>query len=123
MKVIENDNCIFVDCDDTLVMWDNKFKNEDHSNCVTVKDYSGFVVSLVPHTTHIEYLKKAKQHNKNTIIVWSAGGWQWAKAVVEALQLEDIVDSVMSKPGSYMDDLNCKEFMGARIYKDFKLDE
>lgn len=120
MKIIENENAVFFDVDDTLLMWDNKHKNEDQSNTVTVTDYSGFTVNLVPHDRHIQYLKDSKIKNQNTIVVWSAGGWQWAKACVEALGLEEYVDAVMAKPERYVDDLDCKQFMGIRIYKDMK---
>lgn len=117
MKVIENEHCVFFDCDDTLVMWDNVYKNEDHSNCILVTDpVSGFSASLVPHEAHIRYLKESRSHHC-TIVVWSAGGWQWAKAVVEALGLEEYVDAVMAKPDRYVDDLPCTKFMGDRIYK------
>lgn len=121
MKVIENENCVFFDCDDTLVMWDNKYKLEDYSNCVLLVDpLSGFCEYLVPHKQHIQYLIDSKTKNKNTIVVWSAGGWQWAEAVVKALQLEQYVDAVMAKPERYVDDLHCVKFMGEMIYKKFK---
>lgn len=132
MKVIENENCLFVDCDDTLVMWGNSCQKQDDNgnwNYIRIPDPyfspSPYMirdshVTVVPHTKHIEYLKDSKTKNKNTIIVWSAGGWQWAEAVVKALGIEEYVDAVMSKPYAYIDDLPCKEFMGQRIYKDFK---
>lgn len=117
MKVIEGDNVYYYDCDDTLVMWDNKHKTETNTvlfNC------HGFSENLVPHQGHIDHLKKAKQFDKATIIVWSAGGWEWAKQVVETLGLEEYVDAVMTKPNYYIDDLNCTDFMGKHIYKPFK---
>lgn len=120
MIVVQNTNCVFFDCDDTLVMWDNKHKLEDYSNCVLVKDYSGFQEFLVPHKAHIQYLIDSKIKNKNTVVVWSAGGWQWAEAVVKALDLEQYVDAVMEKPIRYVDDLHCAKFMGDLIYKPFK---
>jgi hypothetical protein len=114
MKIIEGDNCYYYDCDDTLVMWDNIYKTEANTvlfNC------HGFKENLVPHQEHISHLKKAKTFDKATIIVWSAGGWEWAKEVVEKLGIEEYVDAVMTKPNFYIDDLACKEFMGTRIYK------
>ena len=119
MKIIENDNCIFFDCDDTLVMWDNKYKNEDNSNCLKFDCY-GLTFLLVPHLEHIQYLKDCKLKNYNSIIVWSAGGWEWAKEVVRVLELEGYVDAVMSKPSQYVDDLLANDFMGIRVYKDIK---
>jgi hypothetical protein len=132
MIVIENDNCIFFDVDDTLVMWDSGYVNEDSSNTIQIKDpyfvpmlygQQSASYTLVPHDKHIQYLKDAKIKNKNTIVVWSAGGWEWAKSVVAALELEEYVDAIMSKPKSYVDDLSCNEFMGNRIYKEMKKGE
>ena len=129
MLVIENTKCVFFDCDDTLVMWGSKFYKEDMSNIISISDpyyvpnmYSnmGPIIKLVPHDKHIKYLKDCKTLNKNTVVVWSAGGWQWAEAVVKALGLEEYVDAVMEKPTMYVDDLPCKDFMGTRIYKEFK---
>lgn len=132
MKVIENDNCLFFDCDDTLVMWgtsyhkvdDNGIKNTilipDPWEAVTMYGRTRGMNELVPHDKHIQYLKDSKIKNKNTIVVWSAGGWEWALAVVKALGIEEYVDAVMAKPHAYVDDLNCKEFMGQRIYKEHK---
>lgn len=120
MKVIENDNCVYFDCDDTLVMWDNKHKTE--SNTIDFNCY-GMTYKLVPHKVHIQYLKDSKTKNKNTIVVWSAGGWEWAKEVVEKLGIEQYVDAVMAKPIRYVDDLHCSEFMGQLIYKEFNKDE
>jgi len=121
MIVIQNKNCIFIDCDDTLVMWESKYINEDHTNTIIVSDpISGFSQALVPHDVHIKYLKDAKVKNKNTIVVWSAGGWEWAKSVVNALELNDFVDAVMEKPTMYIDDLHCEKFMGIRKYEIMK---
>lgn len=132
MIVLENENCVFFDCDDTLVLWGSQYvKEDDDGKLNTVNIASPFytpsmyattapIYELVPHTKHIKHLKDSKLLNKNTIVVWSAGGWQWAKAVVKALGIEEYVDAVMEKPTSYVDDLHCKEFMGTRIYKEFK---
>ena len=132
MVVIENEKCIFFDCDDTLIMWESQYvKEDDDGNLNTVNIASPFyspsmyattapIYELVPHKKHIQSLKDCKQKNKNTVVVWSAGGWQWAEAVVKALGIEEFVDAVMEKPTMYVDDLPCKEFMGTRVYKEFK---
>jgi len=123
MKVIQNNKCIFFDCDDTLVMWDNKYKQycevTDKWNTKLFTCYE-MTYDLVPHETQIKYLKDSKTKNKNTIIVWSAGGWEWAQEVVRTLGLEEYVDAVMAKPVSYVDDLHCSEWMGVLHYKEFK---
>lgn len=114
MKVIEGDNSYFFDCDDTLVMWDNKHKTEDN---VMIFDCYGSFESLAPNWSNIRFLKETKR-NQGTVVVWSAGGWEWALEVVTVLGLKDYVDCVMSKPQGYIDDLNCVEFMGPRYYKE-----
>lgn len=48
--------------------------------------------------------------------MWSAGGGEWAEAVVKALGLEKYVDLVMNKPSWYYDDKEAKDWMGKRIY-------
>ena len=122
MLVVQNDNCVFFDCHDTLVMWDNRYKADDYSNCVLVDD--GYIKEyLVPHDKHIKYLKDSKLLNKNTVVVWSAGGWNWARAVVESLGISEYVDAVMSKPERYVDDLHCSKFMGEMIYKKMSVTE
>lgn len=132
MKVIENEKCIFYDCDDTLIMWGSQYvKEDDNGKLNTIDIASPFytpsmyatvapIYQLVPHKKHIQHLKDSKLKNKNTIVVWSAGGWQWAQAVVKALGIEEYVDAVMEKPTMYVDDLPCKDFMGTRVYKEFK---
>lgn len=49
-------------------------------------------------------------------MVWSAGGGDWAEAVVKALGIEEMVDIVMSKPSWYYDDKPCEDWMGKQIY-------
>lgn len=129
MIILKNENCIFFDCDSTLVMWpgdkgfdEAKVKVLVETPDIAILQNSGIssVWELAPHKEHIDYLKKSKKFNKNTIVVWSAGGWDWALNVVKALELEEYVDAVMAKPVKYVDDLPCKEFMGERIYKEFK---
>ena len=65
--------------------------------------------------THVDLLKKHKARGKS-IVVWSAGGYEWALAVVKALELETFVNLVMAKPTAYVDDLPCQEFMNNRVY-------
>jgi phosphoserine phosphatase len=118
MVVFESDNTVFFDCDDTLVMWNIPVGKEEQ--CITFDNY-GFIERLLPHEKHISQLKRhaARGHR---IVVWSAGGWEWAHSVVKALKLESWVDCVMSKPRWFYDDLTAEEFMpeSNRIY--FNLD-
>lgn len=113
MQVIQSEDVVMYDCDDTLVMW---FTECDPTLKVKIIcPYGGSETWLKPHARHIDLLKKHHGRGK-TVIVWSAGGYKWAQAVVEALGLQDYVHFVMTKPMSYVDDLEAKEILGSRIY-------
>ncbi len=113
MKVINQESTIFFDVDDTLVMWGKAKKHEKvvHITC----PYGSQQETLRPHKGHIKVLKDRSKRG-SFIIVWSAGGYQWANAVVKALGLEDYVNLIMSKPQMYVDDKKAKDIMGERLY-------
>ncbi len=112
MLVIDNENIVCFDCDDTLVMWGS----EDHNSKILIEcPYSNSPEFLVPHNPHIDLLKKYKGRGMK-IIVWTAAGYQWGEAVVKALGLEEYVDYVMTKPCKLVDDLTPNEIFPVRIY-------
>lgn len=142
MKVLPCSQTTFFDVDDTLVMWNPPNPGDPdiiEVICPTSRTYRGLLelmedgslnpvdinpdavevgswtVRIKPHNKHIAQLKAHKDRG-HTIIVWSAGGWEWAEAAVRALKLEKYVDLVIEKPTWYYDDLPCQEFMGKRIY-------
>jgi len=106
MKVVTRPN-VFFDVDDTLVMWN---QSPDHPKAIELPLLDGHKEILVPHEHHIKQMKdhKARGHY---VVVWSAGGWEWANAVVVALGLEQYVDEVMDKPHWYYDDVKVNEWM------------
>ncbi len=112
MKVIERPT-VFFDVDDTLVMWNQL---PDHPNSIEMNCF-GFNERLVPHEGHIKQMKDHKFRGHH-VVVWSAGGWEWARAVVIALGLDQYVDEVMDKPHWFYDDLRSDQFMpeSIRIY-------
>lgn len=124
MIVIPCKQTTFFDCDDTLVMWNATSEQlekdgvdftcpgslVDIDNDGNEQFAPEWKARLLPHKKHIEQLKKHKMRG-HTIIVWSAGGWDWASAVVKALGLENFVDLVISKPTWAYDDLQPSEFM------------
>jgi hypothetical protein len=116
MQVINKENAIFFDVDDTLVLWDAQYTEPDPTRLVEIVDpYDNKTVFLAPHHPHIKLLKN--HHTRGTyIVVWSQGGFAWAEAVVKALGLEDHVDLIMSKPRAYVDDLPADAWMKERIY-------
>ena len=106
MKIIESELVVFYDVDDTLVM---------HGLEPSEKDLyiTGNVVA--PNEAHIKLMRS--QHSRGyTIIVWSAGGYEWAAEVVHALGLQSYVSYIMSKPLCYVDDLPVEKFMTQRVY-------
>jgi len=86
MNILKSDKTLFVDVDDTLVIW-----NETHA-------------TWRPHRKHIELIKRFHARGQ-PVVIWSAGGWEWALKVVQELQLEPYVHSVLSKPAWWVDDL------------------
>jgi|SRR6267142_4578721 len=112
MIVLKSDQVASFDCDETLVMWYTPFfKDQDTIKIQTNND----LAYVYPHLKHIEELKnhKARGHK---IIVWSRGGYEWATAIVEALQLTNYVDLVACKPLYFWDDLTPNEVF-TRYYK------
>lgn len=113
MIVLEKENIKPFDVDDTLVMHDREPCNSD--TVMIVDPYSSFKVFLAKNHPMIRLLKEEKARG-GTIVVWSRGGYAWAKAVVEALELEPYVDLIMSKPMVYFDDKDVSEWLKDRVY-------
>lgn len=123
MIVVPCVNSAWFDVDDTLIMWKSSEKaKEKYGIEITCPESlimnedgelvagGSWTVKVVPHRSHIEQLKLHKSRG-HLIVVWSAGGWDWANAAVKALGLEKYVDVVMSKPTWTYDDKKPEEFM------------
>lgn len=113
MKVISQESTVFIDCDDTLVLWGKIPKGRKAVKVISPHDGKEEILGI--HAGHIKILKDRKARG-SYIVVWSAGGFAWANAVVKALGLEQYVDLVMTKPHAYIDDKKAEEFMGEHIY-------
>lgn len=119
MKVIESEMIVYFDCDDSLVMWDDKFHMPDPSNRIELEDpYDQTVVYLIPHDRHVKLLKDYKSRGY-TVIIWSAAGYRWAQVVAKALGLEEYIDYCQSKSIKFVDDLPASEILGDRVYIPF----
>lgn len=114
MFFLNNDQTAFFDVDETLVLWSSDIPYEER---IFIDDGGGITAYVTPHRKHIEQLKNHKARG-HAVIVWSAGGSEWANAVVNSLGLSQYVDVVMRKPTWYYDDLKSNEFMPEinRIY-------
>lgn len=125
MIKIPGDRICYFDVDDTLVMWNpTKEELDERGICITcpgsyvIVDKETNEVSLsdpwterlLPHRKHIEAIKKHKARG-HTIVVWSAGGVDWAEAAVKALGLEQFVDLVVCKPSWAYDDVTAAEII------------
>lgn len=118
MQVVRRDQVIMVDVDDTLIRRGN-YKELHVDGCVFYQIphplRNGQTVERIPLRSNIQLIKDMHARGRY-IIVWSAGGWQWAEAVVKSLGLEPHVHLILEKPIAYVDDLEANEFMGQRIF-------
>lgn len=119
MLVIDNELVVFFDVDDTLVKWSSLYWEPDDNKLQFIDPNDNSTVYLEPHKKHIELLKKYKGRGY-IVIVWSAGGYQWAESVVKKLDLLSYVNIVMSKPIKYVDDLQAHEILGTRVFLEDK---
>lgn len=116
-KVIKNENIVFVDCDDTLILHTNAFDMSCNlRDRVNVKDPLGEADIIVEVHAPMVRLLKEEFHRGSHIIVWSRGGYQWASNIVDALKLNKYVHQIMSKPIAYFDDKDISEWLKYRVY-------
>lgn len=93
----------YFDVDDTLVMWDLP-ENPPLVDCALIK-CRGYESKVLINRYNVDLLKKFAKRG-HAVIVWSAGGADWAEAVVKALRLEEYVCVVSGKPSYYIDDIS-----------------
>lgn len=120
MKVIRNELGICYDVDDTLVMSnydiDAQIYADEGKPFITILDPNDDkLVTLKPHLFHIALLKKHKARGYH-VTVWSHAGFAWAEAVVKALDLEEYVDVVRTKPRAMVDDMPIEQLIAEQLY-------
>lgn len=113
MVINKNENISYFDVDNTLVKWlksDDRFIQDEADPGVwtfdpdiKMLDFYGMPKFCKEIRVHTEFLKSLKARG-HYIIVHSGNGWQWAKTVVEALNLKDYVDEIKTKGCKYIDD-------------------
>lgn len=118
MTVIENETLVYFDCDDTLVMWSERFAFPGEGKIELEDPYDNSLVHLFPHERHIKLLKDYKARGY-TVVVWSAAGYRWTNTIVKTLGLEEYVDYCQSKPIKFVDDLPAANILGERVYIPF----
>lgn len=121
MKIIDKENLRMWDIDDTLVMHNpygpstaEKFRA---FGAIAVVDPLNVNNKIIVYKNEpMIRLMQEEYARGSTNIVWSRGGYEWAKNVIEALGLTELVHTVMSKPLVYMDDKPVEEWMKDRVY-------
>lgn len=106
------------DIDDTLLYWDHDKSSINFgipSDCEIELTVQGRKVRKHIIKEHVNELKRQKESGA-FIVVWSASGYEWAEATVKALDIEEYVDLIMSKPLRIYDDKDAEEFMPKRRY-------
>jgi hypothetical protein len=102
---------LYVDVDDTLVMWNAHEAAEGAAeNDFLNLPSAGEIVTVFPHRPHINILRQFKARGQN-VVVWSQGGSDWAETVVKALGIEHLVDAIVTKPNWFIDDIPATVFL------------
>jgi len=114
MKVVKNENIRPFDVDSTLI-YPNSPENENLPPVLIFDPVERRYITLRYNINMVRLLKEEHQRG-SYVIVWSRGGWEWARNAVIALELQEYVDRVMSKPLAYFDDQPVETWMKDRIY-------
>ena len=88
------------DVDDTLLLWNIP---ANYKGKLLQIETNGWTEECIVNEPAVEHLKKMKRR-AFSVIVWSAGGSDWAEAAVKALGIEEFVDVVMPKIDFHLDD-------------------
>lgn len=115
MRVIPDRIEVVCDVDYTLIR--PTTKNDRHLSCVEIiNPNSGLATYYTVHHQHVELLRRYKGRGFY-ITVWSANGSAHAESVVKALDLEDVVDEVKTKPFKHIDDKkDAKDIVGSHVF-------
>src|ERR1035437_6128286 len=82
MRRIRCNKPVYFDVDDTLLYWAPTQQQIEEDGIDFVHTYEdGMIVEgrVVPHKVHLRQLKRHHERG-HTIIIWSAGGEEWAYA-------------------------------------------
>lgn len=113
MFIAKSNLTTFFDVDDTLIYWTEPSLKEGSKEVIF--EFNGFTIKKYVIIPHVEELKLQKESG-SYIVVWSASGYQWAEAIVKALELEEYVDLIISKPTRYYDDKEASKWLPNRRY-------
>jgi hypothetical protein len=115
MYVASSQPTAYVDIDSTLIEWNLPSDGDDPNKIVTINN-NKFVIN----TYNLEYIIKLGMRN-HVLILWSAGGAEWAANVAKALKIENLIFACVNKPTYYVDDIaDPRDFMGKHVFYDSK---
>lgn len=114
MQIIRSESTVFVDIDDTLV---TAYKSDSRNKAVKIEDplNPGIYLKMSVHEPMVRLVKE-ESHRGSFIVIWSRGGHEWATSVIKALDLQNYVNIVMSKPMVYFDDTPIEKWLTYRVY-------
>jgi len=96
---------VFFDVDDTIVEWEPLTDIQQTIGGTVIKilnpDSKLVYTRVIRETVNCIKRHKLQGHH---ITVFSKAGWEWAKCVIEALDLDKYVDHVSDKPFLAYDD-------------------
>ncbi len=116
MKITKSEAIRPFDVDGTLIL--PLTAETDHMPKIEVYDaITKTFIEMRIHEPMVRILEE-EYHRGGYIIVWSRSGWEWAKNVVIALELQDKVHRVMSKPLVYFDDMPIDLWLKDRVFLD-----
>lgn len=90
MQVINNQNTLAFDVDDTLIMWEG--------------------ASYTLNEEHAQQIYRAKNRGQ-FVLVWSRSPISFIERVIKEFNLGGYIDLVMQKPEYYFDDRKADEWM------------
>lgn len=100
---LNKDKVVYVDVDDTLVLWEPEKYHHTEDEIIWITDDTRRFPFL-PHKRNIKFVQQLKLQGYG-VVVWSAAGSNWAEHVIKNLKLEDLPDMIISKPELCVDDL------------------
>lgn len=109
------------DIDGTLIV--NPKPGDD---VVLIEDpIGGNKIPMRPNKAMIRLLKEESQRG-NYILVWSRSGWEWARNVIQALELTEYLTGdkgiIMEKAIVYFDNEDVSAWLKDRVYLDADTD-
>lgn len=115
MNVIRNEQVVPLDVDGTIILW-GKIKKGQRALRYTCP-YTQAQMTVRVHEPNVAIVRERLARGA-TILAWSASGHAKAEAVLKALKIDGPNVYVLSKPVGYLDDIDCSEWMGKRIWLD-----